>query len=211
MSPPIRVILIDDHKHIHDAVALALTQADDIHLAAQGSTGDEAVILCRQHQPDIVLMDVVMPGMDGVTATKRLKSEFPNVKILVLSSFQDDDTVHAMMREGASGYTLKHSLAANLVNAIRATHMGSVVIDSEVSQGLLQPPSPPAAGNSFDLTERELEVLRLMAHGLTNNEIAVKLFISRSTVKFHITNIEEKMGVTTRAEAIVLAAKNNLV
>lgn len=211
MAPPIRVILIDDHKHIHDAVALALTQADDIHLVAQGSTGDEAMILCHQHQPDIVLMDVVMPGMDGVKATKRLKSEFPDVKILVLSSFQDDDTVHAMMREGASGYTLKHSLATNLINAIRATFMGSVVLDSEVSQGLLQPTPAPSSNTSFDLTERELEVLRLMATGLTNNEIAVKLFISRSTVKFHITNIEEKMGVTTRAEAIVLAAKNNLV
>lgn len=206
---PIRVILVDDHKHVHDAVQVALDQAEDIDLVAQGSTGEEAVILCQQYQPDVLLLDVVMPGMDGLTALRRLRQICPDVRILVLSSFQDDDSVRTMLREGAHGYTLKHSLATNLATAIRATHQGSTVLDAQVSQLLLGSSHP--GQTDFGLTERELEVLRLMANGMTNNEVAEQLVISRSTVKFHITNIIEKMGIGTRAEAIVLAAKNGLV
>jgi NarL family two-component system response regulator LiaR len=209
---PIRVILVDDHKHVHDAVQVALDQAEDIDLVAQGGTGEEAVILCQQYRPDVALLDIVMPGMDGLTALRRLKQTCPDVKILVLSSFQDDDSVRAMLREGAHGYTLKHSLATNLATAIRATYQGSTVLDAEVSHLLLQSAADtPIRLTDFGLTERELEVLRLMANGMNNNEVAEQLVISRSTVKFHITNIIEKMGVGTRAEAIVLAAKNNLV
>lgn len=205
----IRVVLIDDHSQVHFAVAAAIDAAEDILLVSQGSNGNEAIQLCQDYQPDIVLMDVVMPGMSGIEATQRIHEQFPSIKILVLSSFQDDESIHAMLENGASGYILKGSITSDLVNTIRATYSGHTVFSKAISDTLLGTSEAPV--DPFGLTDRELEVLQLMAKGLNHNEIASKLVISRSTVKFHIGNILEKMAVDTRAEAIVLAAKNKLV
>ena len=206
----IRVILIDDHVRVHEAVTTALNDLEDITLVGHGSRGEEALTLCEELAPDVILMDIVMPGMSGVEATKLIRRKYPDIKILVMSSFQDDESIHAILQNGASGYVLKDAIASDLANTIRATFHGSAVFSPEVARVLLKTDhSEPQ--QRFSLTERELEILRLMAQGQNNAEVAHILTISQSTVKFHINNIVTKMGVNTRAEAIVLAAKNNLV
>lgn len=207
---PIRVILIDDHSWVHEIVAVALESEDDIQLVAQGSNGQEAILICDAHPADIVLMDVIMPVMGGIEATKLLLKQYPQLKILVLSSFRDDESVRMMMDSGAVGYVLKDSLHNDLASTIRATHTGKTVLSTEVSRMLMQPHDAKPKLD-FGLTHREQEILKLMSDGLNNPNIAQKLVISPSTVKFHINNVLYKMGVQTRAEAIVLAAKNNLV
>lgn len=209
-AEPIRVILVDDHRRVHETVSTVLNAVDDVELVAQGSDGEEAIRLCEELRPDIVLMDVVMPGMDGVAATTIIRERFPEVRILVLSSYQDHASVYAMLQSGASGYVVKGSLVHDLVNCIRTTHEGKAVFSAEVAERLIHQQEPRPA-RDFNLTERELEVLGLMAEGLNNNQIAYELNISRSTVKFHIANILDKLGVETRAQALVAAVKNNLI
>lgn len=207
---PIRVLLIDDHRQVHQAVTAILAMEDDIQLVGQGSNGQEAIDLCAELQPDLVLMDVVMPVMDGVTATNCIHKQFPNIKILVLSSFQDHESVYAMLHNGATGYITKSSLTHELIDTVRTTHQGQVVLSPEVAARLLQQ-EPLSKVERFHLTDRELEVLVLMASGQTMNQMAQALVISASTVKFHINNILSKLGVKTRSEALIIAAKNNLV
>jgi len=205
---PIRVVLVDDHFQIHSIVQSILNTTPDIKLVGQGANGQEALQLCELYQPDIVLMDVVMPVMDGIKATKLLQERFPMVKVLVLSSFQDHESVYAMLRNGAVGYLTKSTLAEDVVATILATFQGKMVFSSEIGAQLVSPPQPSA---NFNLTDRELEVLVLLAEGLTNQQSAQKLSISQSTLKFHMNNIYQKLGVQTRSEALVLAAKNNLI
>ena len=205
---PIRVVLVDDHFQIHRIVQAILGATPEIKLVGQGANGQEGIALCEQYQPDIALMDVVMPVMDGIEATKVLHERLPAIKILVLSSFQDHESVHAMLRNGAVGYLTKGSLAQDLAETIRATFQGKMVFSSEVGVHLMTPPQPAV---DFHLTDRELEVLVLLADGLTNQQTADKLSISQSTLKFHMANIYQKLGVQTRSEALVLAAKNNLI
>jgi NarL family two-component system response regulator LiaR len=205
---PIRVVLIDDHAQMHRIVRTILDATSDIELVGQGANGQEGIVLCEQYQPDIVLMDVVMPVMDGIEATKTLHERLPATKILVLSSFQDHESVHAMLHNGAVGYIVKSSLAEDLAETIRATFQGKMVFSSEVGVHLMAPPQPAV---DFHLTDRELEVLVLLAEGLTNRQSALRLSISQSTLKYHMANIYQKLGVQTRSEALVLAAKNNLI
>lgn len=204
----IRVVLVDDHSQIHRVVAAILGSTSDIRLVGQGANGVEGVTLCEQFLPDVVLMDVVMPIMDGIDATKLLHEKFPDIKILVLSSFQDHESVYAMLRNGAAGYITKGSLAEDLAETIRATFLGKMVFSSAVGAHLVSPPRPAV---DFHLTDRELEVLVLLAEGLTNQQSALRLSISQSTLKYHMTNIYRKLGVQTRSEALVLAARNNLI
>ena len=204
----IRVVLVDDHAQMHSIVSTTLSATSDIKLVGQGANGQEGIDLCEQHQPDIVLMDVVMPVMDGIEATKLLHERLPDMKILVISSFQDHESVYAMLRNGAVGYVIKSSLAEDLAETIRATFQGKRVFSSVVGAQLVSPPQPTS---DFQLTDRELEVLVLMAEGLTNRQSALRLSISQSTLKFHMTNIYQKLGVQTRSEALLLAAKNNLI
>jgi len=183
---PIRVVLVDDHTQMHRIVHAILGATTDIKLVGQGANGQEGIALCEQYQPDVALMDVVMPIMDGIEATKVLNERFPATKILVLSSFHDHESVYAMLRNGAVGYLTKDSLAQDLAETIRATFQGKMVFSSEVGAQLLSPPQPAV---DFHLTDRELEVLVLLAEGLTNQQSAQKLSISQSTLKFHMTNI----------------------
>ena len=204
----IRVVLIDDHLQIHKIVQATITSTSDIKLVGQGANGKDGIALCKQYQPDIVLMDVVMPIMDGLEATKILRERFPEIKVLVLSSFHDHESVYTMLRNGAVGYLTKNTLAKDLVDTIRATYQGKMVFSSDIVDQLLTSPQPTV---DFNLTDRELEVLVLLAEGLTNQQSAQRLSISVSTLKFHMNNIYEKLGVQTRSEALVLAAKNNLI
>ena len=205
---PIRVVLVDDHFQMHRIVQGVLSATADIQLVGQGANGQEGIALCELHQPDIALMDVVMPVMDGIEATKILRERLPDIKILVLSSFQDHESVYTMLQNGAVGYLTKDSLADDLAETIRATFQGKMVFSREVGAHLLSLPQPAV---DFHLTDRELEVLVLLAEGLTNQQSALKLSISPSTLKFHMSNIYQKLGVQTRSEALVLAAKNNLI
>lgn len=205
---PIRVVLVDDHAQMHRIIRAILVATTDIKLVGQGSNGQEGIVLCEQYQPDIALMDVVMPIMDGIEATKVLHERFPAIKILVLSSFQDHESVYAMLRNGAVGYLTKSSLAQDLSDTIRATFQGKMVFSSEVGAQLVSPPQPAV---NFHLTDRELQVLVLMAEGLNMPEMATRLVVSPATAKFHMENICRKLGVRTRSEALVVAAKNNLV
>lgn len=206
----IRVLLIDDHRQLHDIVAALLKNVPDITLVGQGANGNDALTLCRELVPDVVLMDVIMPGMNGIEATRLIHEQFPLIKVLVLSSYQDHESVYSMLRNGAVGYLIKDSLSQDLIHTIRTTHQGQAVFSPEVAARLINPPSA-ALVQRFRLTDRELEVLVLMAEGLTVNQMAQKLTISQSTVKFHTTNILDKLGVQTRSEALIFAAKHNLV
>jgi NarL family two-component system response regulator LiaR len=203
----IRVILIDDHQDIHDAVTALLRATDDILLVGQSYHGDDALELCRVTRPDLVLMDVVMPGLGGAEATRHLLAHYPSLKVLVLSSFREYEIIKAMLDAGASGYVVKDAIAEELLDTIRAAHSGSAVFSSEVAQTLLSPPE----ATDFGLTDREIAVLGLMAEGLNNSQIADRLEISVHTVRFHLKNILAKLGVDNRSAALVLAAKANLI
>jgi NarL family two-component system response regulator LiaR len=209
-SKPIRIVLADDHIQIHTLVVTLLKDASDILLVGQAANGQEALDLCRQVQPDIILMDVMMPVMGGIEATRLLHDQYPDVKTLVLSSFQDHASVVTMINSGAVGYISKSSLSKDLLETIRTTYQGKMVFSKDVVAQLISTPGQSSSSN-FHLTEREMEVLRLMAEGRNMPEIASKLFISQSTVKFHINNICSKLGVSTRSEALIIAAKNGLV
>jgi NarL family two-component system response regulator LiaR len=204
----IRVVLIDDHFSIHQVVSTLLMQTPDIVLVGQGANGKEALDLCERVQPDIVLMDVVMPVMDGIEATARLSEGFPSTKVLVLSSFQDHESVYAMLRNGAVGYLTKDTLSQDLTETIRTTFQGNMVFSKDIVDKLLSQPRPAV---DYHLTDRELEVLVILAEGLTNQQSARRLSISQSTLKFHMRNIYRKLAVQTRSEALVVAAKNNLI
>lgn len=207
----IRVLVVDDHRHIHTVVSKILSDVKEFKVVGHASNGEEAIQLCKAEKPDVVLMDVVMPILDGLEATRVIHSDFPDIKILVLSSFQDHESVHALLRNGAVGYITKDSLTNELVQLIKTTATGKAVLAPEVMKNLFSKPQAEQGINKFNLTDREIEVLLLLADGLQYQQIAEKLAISISTVKFHQNNIFSKLGVQTRSEALVIAVKNNLL
>jgi NarL family two-component system response regulator LiaR len=209
ITKPIRIILVDDHRVVHQALAEMISFVDDFELVAQGSNGLEAVHLCNEFTPDVVLMDVVMPGVDGIEATKRILAENPAIKILALSSFQDDVSVNSMLKSGAVGYILKNASVDELEHIIRTINEGNTVIDTNLMQMILHAERTSSADVS--LSPRELEILKLIAGGMSYNQAANSLTISLSTVKFHVANILTKLKVETRNEAILIAAKLGLI
>lgn len=204
----IRALLVDDHINIHKTVSRILDSTEDIKLVGQGANGQEALDLCERLLPDIILMDILMPVMDGIQSTKLIHEKFSDVKILALSSYHDNESVRFMLQNGAIGYIIKTSLLHDLVDTIRAVVFGKVVFSEEVFNNLMVSSS---SGKNFHLTDREFAVLKLMAKGLNNPEIASALFIAQTTVKYHIGNICTKLGTRTRSEALIVAAKNNLI
>jgi NarL family two-component system response regulator LiaR len=209
-SSRIRVLVVDDHTMVRRGLATFLKIFDDLELAGEAASGKAAIQLCAQLQPDVVLMDMVMPDMDGATATRLIRKQSPLVQVLALTSFKEEILVQSALQAGAIGYLLKDVSADELAQAIRAAHVGRATLSPEAAQALVHAASqPPAPG--FDLTGREREVLTLMIEGLNNTQIAGRLTISPSTVKSHVSNILSKLGVASRTEAVTLALRNNIV
>jgi two-component system, NarL family, response regulator LiaR len=211
MSTVIRILLVDDHSQVHRALRVINDTYDDMQLVAHASNGIEAIQLCDEHQPDLILMDVIMPEMDGIEATRTIHERYPSIKILALSSFGDEDSVRAMMKVGAAGYVLKNSPLADLTHAIRAIYSGKTVFSAEVTQALLQPKvEAPEPQHDYGLSQREIEVLALIVKGHSNKQIAQLLTISEATAKFHVRGILAKLNVNGRVEAVALAIEKNL-
>jgi len=209
-TDPIRVIAVDDHQVVRGGVRYALLAYDDVELVGEAHSGEDAVRLCLQTQPDVVLMDMMMGGMDGVETTRAIREQCPGVQILILSSFYDEGFVPRAMQAGAIGYLLKGVSNQELVEAIRAAHAGQPVLAKEAMAALVEAATPaPKLGD--DLSEREREVLALLAQGLSNKEIAEQLFLSVATVKYHVRLLLSKLGASSRAEAIALAWQHGLI
>lgn len=205
------ILVVDDHRFIHDVISKIIGTENDMAVVGHAANGLEAVQFCQSAQPDIILMDVVMPVMDGLEAVRTIHSKYPEIKILVLSSFQDHESVRHMLKNGALGYVTKSSLTSDLINIIRTVLTGKNVFSPDVLERLVFSSQDPQMAHKFNLTDRELEVLVLLAEGLQNQQIAERLTISTSTVKYHKNNIFEKLGVQTQSEALVVAVKNNLI
>jgi NarL family two-component system response regulator LiaR len=206
----IRVMLVDDHMVVRSGLGTVLGVADDMELVGEAGDGEEAIRLCERLQPDVILMDLLMPKMDGATAIKNIKERWPQIQIIALTSFKEKEYVEGALKAGASGYLLKNVSAEELVNAVRRAAAGQPSLSPEAAQVLIQKVNEPAPPGQ-DITEREKEILALMVEGLSNNEIAERLIVSASTVKFHVSNILSKLGVTGRTEAVALAVKHHLV
>jgi NarL family two-component system response regulator LiaR len=209
-SQPIRVMLVDDHTMVRRGLATFLKIFDDLELAGEADSGQAAIQLCAEVAPDVILMDIVMPDMDGATATRLIRQRFPHVQVIALTSFKEGDLVKQALEAGAIGYLLKDVSAEELVHAIRAAHAGRVTLSPEAAQALVDTTQRPLAQDP-NLTERELEVLKLMVEGLNNTQIAGKLMVSPSTVKSHVSNILSKLGVASRTEAVTLALRTHIV
>jgi NarL family two-component system response regulator LiaR len=200
-------MLVDDHTMVRKGLATFLKAFDDLELAGEAENGRAAIEICAKLQPDVILMDMVMPDMNGATATRTIRQQFPNVQVIALTSFKEEELVKNALEAGAIGYLLKDVSADELVKAIRAAHAGRATLSPEAAQALVHAASqPPALGTN--LTERERAVLALMVEGLNNTQIAGRLVVSPSTIKSHILS---KLGVTSRTEAVTLALRNRLV
>jgi NarL family two-component system response regulator LiaR len=207
---PIRVMLVDDHTMVRRGLATFLKVFNDLELAGEADGGEAALQLCAQVLPDVILMDLMMPDMDGVTATRLIRQQFPKVQVVALTSFKEQQVVQNALQAGAIGYLLKDVSADELAQAIRAAHAGRATLSPEAAQALVDAANqPPVPGQ--DLTERERTVLVLMIEGLNNTQIAGRLVVSPSTIKTHVSHILSKLGVASRTEAVTLALRHRLI
>lgn len=209
-APTIRVMIVDDHDVLRNGLAVFLSTCSDIELVGEAATGHEAVQQCETLQPDVVLMDLIMPEMDGVTAIRLIKQRYPQVHVVALTSFDDGDLVQSALQAGALSYLLKNISADELIMAIRSAYGGKVTLSPEIAQVLISTVSRTPR-TDYELTGREQEVLALMAKGLSNHEIAQRLSITHFTVKKHVSNILAKLDVSSRTEAVAFAIQHHLV
>lgn len=209
-AQPIRVMIVDDHAMVRKGLIAFLKNEPTLELVGEARDGREAIESCERLQPDVILMDLIMPELGGVAATRTIHQRWPNVQVIALTSFQEKELVQDALQAGAIGYLLKNVSGDELAEAIRQAHGGRPTLAPEAVQALIQPPSE-AESLAADLTRREQEVLALLVKGMSNPEIAAHLVISRSTVKVHISSILSKLGVASRGEAISLAIQNKLV
>jgi NarL family two-component system response regulator LiaR len=209
-STSIRVMIVDDHAMVRRGLSTFLKVKPDLELVGEARSGKEALLVCEQVHPDVILMDLLMPEMDGMVATRTIRERWPQIQVIALTSFQDREFVQKALQAGAVSYLLKNVSANDLAEAIRAAYGGRSTLAPEAIQALVQAEHQPVAVE-YDLTTREYEVLGLLVEGLSNPEIAERLSVSRSTAKAHVSNILSKLGVSNRAEAVALAVQQHLV
>lgn len=219
-SNKIRVLIADDHQVVREGLTSVLRSKGDIEVVGVAEDGREAVEKARQLCPDVVLMDISMPGMDGVEATRRIKKENPQIGVVVLTMYAEEEFIFDLVRAGAAGYLLKDADSAQIAKAIRAISRGESMIHPAIASKILTgfknlsgagPCGAGRAGYVHDISDRELAVLKLVAEGKTNKEIACKLELSEKTVKNHVSNIFSKLSATTRTEAVIRAVKAGLI
>jgi NarL family two-component system response regulator LiaR len=207
---PIRVLIVDDHTMVRKGLVTFLRVFDDLEFAGEAANGELALQHCARTAPDVVLMDMVMPGMDGATTTRLIRQRYPDVQVIALTSYKDEALVLEALRAGAIAYLFKDVSADELAQTIRAAHAGRATYAPEATQALyhaaVQAPAP-----GFDLTKREREVLVLLVEGLNNSQIAARLYVSAATVKTHVGHILSKLGVTSRTEAAAVAVRSGLI
>ena len=208
----IRLLIVDDHKVVLNGLRIFISLYDDIELVAEAKNGRLALEQCAQYQPDVVLMDLVMPVMDGPTAIQHIRERFPAIQVIALTSFEEEELVQRAMAAGAISYLYKNVEEEELIDTIRAAHEGRSVLATEAIQALVNQANAREDLDSVDLlTPREEEILTLIAQGMTNPQIAERLVISTSTVHFHVHNILAKLQVQTRTEAVAVAIKKKLI
>ncbi len=206
----IKVMIVDDHPLVRHGIKTVFEAYDDIELVAEAENGKEALEICGKYDPDIVLMDMFMPILDGVEATTQLIKKFPDIKIIALTSFNDKDLIKKSLKAGAVSFLLKNISGAKLVKTIKDVYKGKFVLSPHATKVLLTELREKSV-EKIKLTSREKEILALIVEGLSNKEIAKRLFLSNSTIQFHVSNVLSKLGVSKRTEAAYLALKQKLV
>jgi two-component system, NarL family, response regulator LiaR len=209
MKRKIRIMLVDDHAVVRSGLSAFLSVNPDLELVGEAENGEQAVVRAGILQPDIILMDLMMPVMDGVAATTTIKKQYPGIQIIALTSFQEDELVQNVLRAGAIGYLMKNVSARELSAAIKTAREGKMTLSPEAVQALVH--ASQQAEETETLTKRERDVLKLMVEGLNNAEIAERLVVSLSTVKYHISNLLMKLGVDNRVAAVTMAIQKRLV
>jgi NarL family two-component system response regulator LiaR len=210
-SERIRVIVVDDHAMLRRGLRFFLKGFDDLELVGEASSAQEAVKLCADIQPDVVLMDMVMPDTNGAEATRTIRDRYPDVQVIVLTSFQEQDLIEQALQAGAIGYLLKNVSAEELAAAIRQAHAGRTILAPEATEALIKATRQRSSQAEYGLTPREQQVLGLLAEGLSNAEIAERLTVTLATAKFHVRGILTKLGVDSRMEAVAVAYQQNLI
>jgi len=210
---PIRVIIVDDHTMIRSGLRLFLMAFEDLRMVGEAVNGEDAIRLCAQEKPDVVLMDMMMPVMDGIRATREIRSRFPKTQVVGLTSFSESELIQEMLDAGAISFLMKNVSATDLANAIRAAREGKSIISADIHNLLKSSSSSRRTGqkDKYTLSAREKEVLSCMVSGLSNADIAQQLVISLSTAKYHVSSILTKLGASSRAEAVVTALQERLI
>lgn len=208
---PIRVMIVDDHPMVRDGLKVYVDVSPSLECVADVSSGDEALRVCAENPPDVILMDMLMPGMDGPTATRRISELYPKIKIIALTSYQDPNLVQRALSAGASGYLLKSVSMADLTAAIESVYAGTAVLAPEAAQALVKVTRRESRIMEHDLTQRERQTLTYLVQGLTNAEIAERMEISQYTARFHVSNILTKLGAENRTDAVRMALEQGLV
>jgi len=206
----IKVLIADDHPMVRHGITVLLEAYDDIKVIGVAENGKEAVEMCEIHQPDIVLMDLFMPEVNGIEATRTIQKNWPSIKVVTLTSFIEKKLIEDSLKAGAIGYILKNISGENLVSAIRDAEKGKSTLSSEASDFLISNLKTPAV-EDFQLTIQEKKITGFLVEGLSNKMISKKMTLSLSTIKFHVSNILSKLGAASRAEAVSIALKNNLI
>jgi DNA-binding NarL/FixJ family response regulator len=214
-TEPIRVVLADDHAVVRKGIREFLEEEGDIVVVAEAADGDQAVALVAEHEPDVVVLDIQMPGVSGIEAGRRIKTDHPEVRVLILTAYDDEPYIFALLKAGADGYILKNADSAQLIQAVRAVHGGESPLDPAVMQKVVQHVTAGRPGGARDsvetLTDREIEILRLVAKGLTNRAIGLALGISDRTVQGHLANVYGKLDASSRTEAVTKALKQGWI